>query len=879
MSEPSDVVLTRIRRPAPRAAVIERPALELRVAAALQNQRAVLLRAPAGFGKTTALVRALARLPADTAVTWLAADADDDLPRFGGALLAALEPLDLPWRRSPEGLLAALDGSAAARKALAHALVNALFAADVPRGLLVVDDLHRIADPQVTEFLDVLLPALPPSWGLVLSTREEPPPALARLIVQGEAAEFLLQDLRFTEADVRQLLAAQPAPFDEAAVAPLLAATQGWPVALGLWLRSERRPSEAAQAPALDGAARGHLFSYLGTEVLDTLPPPLALLLMRTSMLPALSAPRCATVAGDAQAAQWLPLIEQRGLFATRLDGEPPALVLHDLFRDFLAEQLQRRLPGELPQLLQRAAATEPDPVHRVIYLLRAGALEAAAQALMDGATQLLARSGPGHVQRLLERFPAPQRVALPAWHFVQARLAWLRWDWPALKDAARRAGDGFGCQGWDDMVRSCAVLHAQALAGLGDLGAADAALQALRRQPLPARDRAVLECTQSWISAALGPASAVGEAIDRMTDALQEEASPSLWYHCLPNFRFTSMAAAGPAIDRCVLEALRVAGDDFPSLRIGAEVLRTWRLVWYGDTAGAQALLAQIDGELRWHGIPRGQRWGADTARLQLLALQGRADEVHRIAEEFTQQFPPGHAWRRAALSFWLRLCWLVDDEAAWRRVNLQFRQGEARGEWPYVTASTALVQGQQALLDGLPAAAEAPLRSAVDAFERIDTLGFRDTARSLLALALVRDGRTDQAVAPLAEALGTPHGRAVTLMLGLGPLCELSDAAWPDDAPAPMREALAELVAESRRWREGEASDVPPAPGDAAVPLTARELTVLERVAAGESNKLIARTLGLSPHTVKRHVSNIFDKLDLTTRAQAAVWLRTRG
>jgi LuxR family maltose regulon positive regulatory protein len=880
MSELADVLLTRIRRPSPRAAIVERPALEERIAGALRQQRAVLLLAPAGFGKTMSLVRALERLPAHTPLAWLAADADDDLPRFASALLAALEPLDLPWRRSPEGLIAALDGSAASRKALAHGLVNALVGADVSHGLIVIDDLHRVADPQVTEFLDALLMALPPVWSLVLSTRAEPPPALTRLIVQGEAAEFLQQHLAFGEAEVRQLLASQPAPFDEAAVTPLLAATQGWPAALSLWLRSERRPAAAPQPPMLDAAARRHLFAYLGSEVLDTLPQPLALLLMRTSMLPALTAQRCATVAGDLQAGHWLALVEQRGLFVSRLDGDPPALVQHDLFRDFLDEQLQRRLPGELPQLLQRAADTEPDPVHRVAYLLRASALEAAAQALMDGATHLLARSGPGQVQRLLERFPSPQREALPAWHFVQARLAWLRWDWAALKASARRAGDGFATLGWDDMVRSAAVLHAQAQAGLGELDAASAELQVLRRLPLPAHDRAVLECAQSWVHAGLGPESATGEAIDRMTDALQSEGSPSLWYQCLPNFRFTSMPGAGPAIDRCVREALRVAGDDFVSLRIGADVLRTWRLLWQGDMAGAHDLLALVDDELRWHSVPRGQRWGADTVRMQLLALRGHAAEVHVLAEELTAQFPPGHAWRRATLSFWLRLCWLLGDEATWRRVHVQFRDGAARGEWPYIAAVSAVVEGQLGLLDGMPAAAEARLRAAIDALESIDTLGFRDTARALLALALVRDGRAGQAMPPLAEALSAPPGRVATLMLGHGPLRELAVAPWPVGAPAAMCSALAELAAESRRWRDGDAHEgTPTAPASTGMPLTARELTVLERVAAGESNKLIARALDLSPHTVKRHISNIFDKLDLTSRSQASAWLRTRG
>ena len=54
----------------------------------------------------------------------------------------------------------------------------------------------------------------------------------------------------------------------------------------------------------------------------------------------------------------------------------------------------------------------------------------------------------------------------------------------------------------------------------------------------------------------------------------------------------------------------------------------------------------------------------------------------------------------------------------------------------------------------------------------------------------------------------------------------------------------------------------------------LTARELDVLAYMAQGASNKVIARTLDLSPHTVKRHVANILGKLDLAGRAQASAW-----
>jgi LuxR family maltose regulon positive regulatory protein len=59
-------------------------------------------------------------------------------------------------------------------------------------------------------------------------------------------------------------------------------------------------------------------------------------------------------------------------------------------------------------------------------------------------------------------------------------------------------------------------------------------------------------------------------------------------------------------------------------------------------------------------------------------------------------------------------------------------------------------------------------------------------------------------------------------------------------------------------------------------AVGLTGRELEVLERIAAGDSNKLIARAFDLSPHTVKRHVANLLDKLALDSRGRAAAWYR---
>lgn len=51
----------------------------------------------------------------------------------------------------------------------------------------------------------------------------------------------------------------------------------------------------------------------------------------------------------------------------------------------------------------------------------------------------------------------------------------------------------------------------------------------------------------------------------------------------------------------------------------------------------------------------------------------------------------------------------------------------------------------------------------------------------------------------------------------------------------------------------------------------LTGQEVRVLERLAEGQSTKEIAKTLGLSPNTVKTHLANLFGKLEVQRRTQA--------
>ena len=72
---------------------------------------------------------------------------------------------------------------------------------------------------------------------------------------------------------------------------------------------------------------------------------------------------------------------------------------------------------------------------------------------------------------------------------------------------------------------------------------------------------------------------------------------------------------------------------------------------------------------------------------------------------------------------------------------------------------------------------------------------------------------------------------------------------------------------------------SDVREAPGGLFVPLSPREMEVLEFIVRGKSNKEIARHLGISSQTVKNHLSSILRKLAVNDRTQAAVYALRRG
>jgi DNA-binding CsgD family transcriptional regulator len=159
----------------------------------------------------------------------------------------------------------------------------------------------------------------------------------------------------------------------------------------------------------------------------------------------------------------------------------------------------------------------------------------------------------------------------------------------------------------------------------------------------------------------------------------------------------------------------------------------------------------------------------------------------------------------------------------------------------------------------------------------ERYDTLALRAVADHANGAVLLAEGDARAAVVALRGAwrrwrdLGAPYEAArVRVLVGLGcrALGDEEAAAMELDA---ARGVFAQLGATPDLARLATLDRRDPARGHG---LTGRELQVLRLVAAGKTNHAIATDLVLAEKTVDRHVSNIYTKLGVSSRAAATAY-----
>ena len=890
---------TKIQRPRRRPGTqIDRPALERRLGEALLTHRLVLLCAAAGFGKTSALARQAELLPQGTALAWIACDVEDSPLQFFECLIAALEPYDPPWRTAPEALMRAAAEAVRAeqRRAVAAEVINALDACEVPHGVIVIDDLHRIEHPAVLAFIDALLERLTPRWTLAIASRREPPLSLARLRVQGEVADFRLEDLRFERDEARELSAR--AGMSEEEADRLFQRAQGWPVGLRLALNAQRPAAGEGALANRSGSIDRHVFDFLADEVIDQLAPALREFLLCTSVLPELTAGRGAALSGDASSALRLEEIEREGLFVSVLDTPEPTLRLHDLFREALQARLARERPEQFHAVLGRAAATETDPIRRVGWLQRMGAWDAAEAVLADSVEELVAGGAAAAVRSAFERFPVQQRESSAR---LQMLIAQTRWDWDTAIDASARAARAFEAQGDEGGRLTALSYRCRALSGANRHPEARATARELLSEPLLGGDAlARTLVAASWVEMPRGDQRALAPLWQRLNDTLQGSDSLARWTECAPLGPLIGLPGMRVQLQRYLDGARRRLPEHPAPLRGLCHVMQGWMHLWAGNIVQAETSAMASADDSRWLARPVNLDAPSRSLQAVLHAIRGRGAAAMEMLETLMAEIESSGVPMRIEvyLSLYqflaLRCAAVLGDSERLRPLAARLcRGGIADRSW--------LSGLQLASAAAHLAAAEGKLDEAcrrwqemLDDESRGDIYGQLIETRLRLADGLLQIGapiaRAAGALSPLFDRLQASGEWGAVLMAGPGVLRRLALTRWHGTLSPVQCATLNAWSDQAARFASGDpCSDNPAAHRETGVessrtglgtdPLTLREHEVLSRIAAGDSNKVIARALDLSPHTVKRHVANILDKLVLASRGQAAAWYRTQG
>ncbi len=135
------------------------------------------------------------------------------------------------------------------------------------------------------------------------------------------------------------------------------------------------------------------------------------------------------------------------------------------------------------------------------------------------------------------------------------------------------------------------------------------------------------------------------------------------------------------------------------------------------------------------------------------------------------------------------------------------------------------------------------------------------------------------EQSSQPAVLLLDTSDAALVSAALRAGVRGVISREATSEEIESAIQAVHAGLVAITAGSLTELLRDIRPAADALAEPLSDRELEVLNLIAEGQSNKLIAHSLGISEHTVKTHVASILAKLGAGSRTEAVSQAIRRG
>ncbi len=323
-----------------------------------------LVSAPAGYGKSVLVSEWMRHQEHSSA--WLSLDeADSDLWQFLTYLIAAIDTMSPGACRSTQELLVAPEPPSL--PVVASYLINDLDNID-GTCFIVLDDYHFLVGSSLVHELVAKLLAHPsPHIHIVLITRRDPPLPLTSLRARNRLAEIRLRDLQFTEPETADLLAANMEHTIGAdALANLQAEVEGWAAGLRLALLAVRHAKDPdAALKALHGGVP-QTQMYLLSEVLAGLPAGVREYLLKSSILNrfcadvigAICCPVTQSAPSELSGREFMDLVQRDNLFIWSLDSQRRWFRYHHLFQDLLQRQLQQESEaGDIEQLHARASA------------------------------------------------------------------------------------------------------------------------------------------------------------------------------------------------------------------------------------------------------------------------------------------------------------------------------------------------------------------------------------------------------------------------------------------------------------------------------------------------------------------------------------------
>jgi LuxR family transcriptional regulator, maltose regulon positive regulatory protein len=877
--------------------LIERPRL-LDVTSQLSGKQLAVLKAPAGFGKTSLAATWLERIrQSGHPAAWLTIDSDDDEPATFLFYIA-------------HALQRACDGVGAAainliqesflinpRTIVSH-LINDL--ADIDDDVyLFLEDYHWITNPDVHEALTFFLRRAPSHCHVVLTTRTEPPLPLASLRAKNQLLEIDASALRFDLQETQTFLEIErPGTLVPSDMRHLHDKTDGWPAALRIVASTsiQSRQDFEQYVRSLSGTQRP-IGAYL-EEMLDGLPRALVQVMLRTAILDRLCAPLCEFLTGTNSSSELFGLAEKRQLLLSPLDQEGRWYRYHPLLAEYLTQRLASELGNEIPGLHQHAAlwyASQELWTDAVQHAIAGGDAVRALGWIKNCAMPLVKRGDLFTLLGWQRLFPAELLQIQPE---VRLAIAWgmalaIRSDeaLALLSEIERDLGVGHSadqeavrCE--CDTIRSVAIVlkdNSEAalsiaqgcLSSPADAWTTNVASNVLRLCHLKAGDLKKFYATP-WIPYSLD---------DDMRNVFA-----SVYYRCLQGMAEAQQLRIASA-ESYFLDALRLAEQHVGSHSVAAALAASFisRIRYeQGRLDEAEAMLVDRVSLIN-AGTMLDCVLSACFVMARIAVHRMNLARAHSLLE-WAENQGNTRAWGRLSAAAVLERVRLYLSEGRLDQGNeCLHRLEQLAAEYPApTTCAWSDIHRYAALARAYLASAEDRFDDAISILdglrrelENVHDIHFALRVETHLATIRFRATQVSEAIKSFGTVV-TVCARAGIYQTILdegakvGPLL----AAFQENAErtGSSQELLSYVSKLIEAWRSRYQSEPQQARASTAMvatsisePLSARECDILKLIADGFSNKEIARDLSIAPETVKSHVKHIFAKLNVEKRAQA--------